>query len=187
VERKQTYTYRLVLWGLYGDSPGTEVSGCRAGAGKSKVTTNKAHATAAGATAAGATAEAEGGWAYPLFMSTLMVVLPLMVRNQQLWGTVGAWLGATLPASANAAPVTAEELAVAAEEEEERDNRWLAGAFLRLSRILWEGDEERWRNGEGDFDHNIAESASNSSHPFQGRDDMSQHASLRRHLPPPLH
>jgi hypothetical protein len=30
------YTYRLVLWGLYGDSPHAEVSGCRAGSGKSK-------------------------------------------------------------------------------------------------------------------------------------------------------
>jgi hypothetical protein len=132
VERRQTYTYRLVLWGLYGDSPGTEVSGCRAGAGKSKATTNKAHAVAAGATATGATAQAEGGWAYPLFMSTLMVVLPLMVRNQQLWGAAGAWLGASLPASANAAPVTEAELAAAAGEEgeEKRDNQWLAGAFL---------------------------------------------------------
>jgi hypothetical protein len=59
-------------------------------------------------------------------MSALMVVLPLMVRNEQLLRVSAAWLGATPSAPANATPVTEEELAAAAEEE----NQWLSGAFL---------------------------------------------------------
>jgi len=190
VERRQTYTYRLVLWGLYGDSPGTEVAGCRAGAGKSKAAAKKA-AHAAAVAGGAAEAEEEGGWAYALFMSALMVVLPLMVRHEQLWRVAGAWLGASPTAPADAAPVTEEELAAAAAAAAAaaEEDRWLAGAFvyaLRLfSRIASQSHRDDGRSHACMGRHVIEErlrkmdkaisittwldSAFNSSHPMRGR------------------